>query len=79
MLEHLNNLPGAVRHASYVVMTAVAALALVVVMGFAATCAATVANDPGANQITYGMCAGNNGQPFLGTPSGLFDSIESNC
>ncbi|MGA7668861.1 MAG: hypothetical protein WBW04_00465 [Nitrolancea sp.] len=79
MLGHIENLPGALRRASYVVMTAFVALALVIVMGFAATCAATIANNPGANDISYGMCVGNNGLPELGTPSALYGSNFIRC
>ena len=79
MLEHLNNLPAALRNASYVVMTALVAMTLIFVMGFAATCAATIANNPGANDVSYGMCAGNNGLHDVGTPAGLFDSNQIPC
>ncbi len=79
MLGHLNTLPHTLRHASYVVMTAIVALALVVVMGFAATCAATIANNPGANDITYGLCASNNGLHDISTPGVLFGSSATNC
>jgi len=79
MQLHLENLPEPLRHLSYVVMTAAVALALAVVMGFAATCASTIANNRSLSDVAYNMCLSNNSTQTLGTPGEPFDVSRLGC